>query len=104
MHTARKIDVLVPLATWEALLASWKRLMEMLEDHEDQAILREWLQKRAAAFREEARAYGLPPPKGILMLGVQGCGKSLCAKSVSCQWQLPLLRFDMGKMFGSLVQ
>jgi ATP-dependent 26S proteasome regulatory subunit len=67
------------------------------------AVLKEWLQKRAIAFTDEARAFGLPAPKGILMLGVQGCGKSLCAKAVSCLWQLPLLRFDMGRMFGSLV-
>src|SRR5258706_3851165 len=67
------------------------------------SVLKEWLQKRAIAFTKEARAFGLPPPKGILMLGVQGCGKSLCAKAVSNQWQLPLLRFDMGRMFGSLV-
>jgi hypothetical protein len=67
------------------------------------AVLKEWLNKRAAAFSNEARAFGLPAPKGILMLGVQGCGKSLCAKAVSNQWQLPLLRFDMGRMFGSLV-
>lgn len=67
------------------------------------AILKEWLNKRAVAFSSEARAFGLPSPKGILMLGVQGCGKSLCAKAVSNQWQLPLLRFDMGRMFGSLV-
>jgi len=67
------------------------------------AVLKDWLQKRAVAFTEEARAFGLPAPKGILMLGVQGCGKSLCAKAVSCLWQLPLLRFDMGRMFGSLV-
>jgi hypothetical protein len=66
-------------------------------------ILKDWLNKRAAAFTAEARAFGLPAPKGILMLGVQGCGKSLCAKAVSTQWQLPLLRFDMGRMFGSLV-
>ena len=66
-------------------------------------ILKDWLNKRAAAFTHEARAFGLPAPKGILMLGVQGCGKSLCAKAVSNQWQLPLLRFDMGRMFGSLV-
>ncbi|MGO8698515.1 MAG: AAA family ATPase [Limisphaerales bacterium] len=66
-------------------------------------ILKDWLNKRAAAFTAEARAYGLPAPRGILMLGVQGCGKSLCAKAVSTQWQLPLLRFDMGRMFGSLV-
>jgi hypothetical protein len=67
------------------------------------AILKDWLNKRAAAFTHEARAFGLPAPKGILLLGVQGCGKSLCAKAVSNQWQLPLLRFDMGRMFGSLV-
>ncbi|HXU75027.1 MAG TPA: AAA family ATPase [Methylomirabilota bacterium] len=66
-------------------------------------VLKDWLNKRAAAFTQEARDFGLPPPKGILMLGVQGCGKSLCAKAVSNQWQLPLLRFDMGRMFGSLV-
>jgi AAA+ superfamily predicted ATPase len=66
-------------------------------------VLKEWLQKRAVAFTGEARAFGLPAPKGILMLGVQGCGKSLSAKAVSCLWQLPLLRFDMGRMFGSLV-
>ena len=67
------------------------------------AVLKDWLNKRAVAFSDEARAFGLPAPKGILMLGVQGCGKSLCAKAVSTQWQLPLLRFDMGRMFGSFV-
>ncbi|MDR3460274.1 MAG: AAA family ATPase [Verrucomicrobiae bacterium] len=67
------------------------------------AVLKDWLNKRAAAFSKEAREFGLPAPKGILMLGVQGCGKSLCAKAVANQWQLPLLRFDMGRMFGSLV-
>jgi hypothetical protein len=67
------------------------------------AVLKDWLNKRAVAFTEEARAFGLPAPKGILLLGVQGCGKSLCAKAVSRLWQLPLLRFDMGRMFGSLI-
>jgi hypothetical protein len=67
------------------------------------AVLKDWLNKRAAAFTDEARAFGLPAPKGILLLGVQGCGKSLCAKAVSRLWQLPLLRFDMGRMFGSLI-
>ncbi|HET7625760.1 MAG TPA: AAA family ATPase [Verrucomicrobiae bacterium] len=66
-------------------------------------VLKDWLNKRALAFTDEARAFGLPAPKGILLLGVQGCGKSLCAKAVSRLWQLPLLRFDMGRMFGSLV-
>jgi AAA+ superfamily predicted ATPase len=66
-------------------------------------VLKDWLKKRGMAFTEEARAFGLPIPKGILLVGAQGCGKSLCAKSVATLWQLPLLRFDMGRMFGSLV-
>ena len=66
-------------------------------------VLKDWLNKRAVAFTADAHAFGLPSPKGILLLGVQGCGKSLCAKAVSRLWQLPLLRFDMGRMFGSLV-
>jgi ATP-dependent 26S proteasome regulatory subunit len=66
-------------------------------------LLKEWLRKRSVAFTREAREFGLPAPRGILLLGVQGCGKSLCAKAVSSLWQLPLLRFDMGRMFGSLV-
>ncbi len=67
------------------------------------SVLKDWLNKRAMAFTAEAQAFGLPAPKGVLLLGVQGCGKSLCAKAVSRLWQLPLLRFDMGRMFGSLV-
>jgi hypothetical protein len=67
------------------------------------AVLKDWLTKRAVAFTSEARAFGLAAPKGILLLGVQGCGKSLCAKAVSNLWQLPLLRFDVGRMFGSYV-
>lgn len=65
--------------------------------------LKEWLARRGEAFTDRARAFGLPAPKGVLLLGVQGCGKSLCAKAVSSQWRLPLLRFDIGRMFGSLV-
>ncbi len=65
--------------------------------------LKQWLAKRSAAFTERATAFGLPPPRGVLLLGVQGCGKSLCAKAVSSLWKLPLLRFDVGRMFGSLV-
>jgi len=65
--------------------------------------LKEWLDKRSLAFSEKARAFGLPAPRGVLLVGVQGCGKSLCAKAVSRMWNMPLLRFDMGRMFASLV-
>jgi ATP-dependent 26S proteasome regulatory subunit len=67
------------------------------------AVLKEWIGRRAVAFSEEARQFGLPAPRGILLLGVQGCGKSLSAKAVASLWQLPLLRFDMGRMFAGLV-
>jgi SpoVK/Ycf46/Vps4 family AAA+-type ATPase len=66
-------------------------------------ILKEWLRKRVRAFGDEARAFGLPEPKGILLVGVQGCGKSLVAKSVANSWRLPLLRLDVGRLFSSLV-
>lgn len=65
--------------------------------------LKDWLSKRRVAFADRAKAFGLPPPRGVLLLGVQGCGKSLCAKAVSALWQLPLLRLDVGRMFSSLV-
>ncbi|HTV47447.1 MAG TPA: AAA family ATPase [Phycisphaerae bacterium] len=65
--------------------------------------LKQWLVKRSNVFTERAAQFGLPSPRGLLLLGVQGCGKSLCAKAVASLWKLPLLRFDVGRMFGSLV-
>jgi ATP-dependent 26S proteasome regulatory subunit len=65
--------------------------------------LKDWLTRRSLALTERARAFGLPEPKGVLLIGVQGCGKSLCAKAVAREWRMPLLRFDMGRMFSSLV-
>ncbi len=65
--------------------------------------LKFWLGRRAPAFGEAARRFGLPEPKGLLLLGVQGCGKSLTAKAVAAQWSLPLLRLDVGRIFSGLV-
>ncbi len=65
--------------------------------------LKDWLTRRSLALTEKARAFGLPEPKGVLLIGVQGCGKSLCAKAVAREWKMPLLRFDMGRMFSSLI-
>lgn len=65
--------------------------------------LKGWLTSRQSAFGEAARRFGLPEPKGLLLLGVQGCGKSLTAKAIASQWNLPLLRLDMGRIFSGLV-
>ncbi len=66
--------------------------------------LKHWLKQRSYAFTERARNYGLPQPKGMLILGVPGCGKSLIAKTTSLLWGLPLLRLDMGRVYdGSTV-
>ncbi|MBM0742455.1 AAA family ATPase [Phormidium sp. CLA17] len=66
--------------------------------------LKRWLTQRSNAFTERAREYGLPQPKGMLILGVPGCGKSLIAKTTSRLWGLPLLRLDMGRVYdGSMV-
>jgi SpoVK/Ycf46/Vps4 family AAA+-type ATPase len=65
--------------------------------------LKKWLALRERAFGDEAAAYGLPAPKGLALIGIPGTGKSLTAKMVSGLWRLPLLRLDVGALFGSLV-
>jgi ATP-dependent 26S proteasome regulatory subunit len=66
--------------------------------------LKRWLRDRRRAFGAEASAFGLPTPRGLLLLGVQGCGKSLCAKAVAREWQFPLLRLDLAATFSSETQ
>lgn len=65
--------------------------------------LKRWLKLRKEAFRSEAGTYGLRPPRGVLMVGVQGAGKSLCAKAIATAWQLPLLRLDPGNLYNSYI-
>lgn len=65
--------------------------------------LKNWLQKRNNSWSESAKKYCLPAPKGVLITGVPGCGKSLTAKAMSAVWQLPLLKLDFGKIFSGIV-
>jgi ATP-dependent 26S proteasome regulatory subunit len=76
---------------------------ETLDDVGGMDVLKMWLNRRATAFTEEARAYGLPNPKGVMLVGIQGTGKSLVAKTIANLWQLPLLRMDVGRLMGALV-
>ena len=65
--------------------------------------LKDWLLRRGGAFSEKARQYGLPFPRGLLLVGIQGTGKSLTAKAIAHHWHLPLLRLDVGRLFAGLV-
>lgn len=65
--------------------------------------LKSWLAQRRGGFSEKARAFGIDPPRGVLMLGVPGCGKSLCAKAVAADWGIPLLRLDPGVLYQKFV-
>ena len=65
--------------------------------------LKGWLQQRGRAFSDEAKAYGLPSPKGVLIVGIPGTGKSLISKCIGREWNMPVLRMDVGSLFGSLV-
>lgn len=103
-------------ASVEVVLSEKKQLirrngiLEYIEEDETLAgvgglaELKRWLHQRSGAFTERARSYGLPQPKGMLILGVPGCGKSLIAKTTARLWGLPLLRLDMGRVYdGSMV-
>lgn len=76
---------------------------ESLKDVGGMDNLKEWLNKRQLAYDKEARDWGLKEPKGLLLLGVPGCGKSLIAKSIASSWNMPLLRLDVGKVFQGIV-
>ena len=65
--------------------------------------LKKWLMKRNNSWSDEAKKYHIPSPKGVLITGVPGCGKSLTAKAMSAMWGLPLLKMDFGKIFSGIV-
>ena len=103
-----RLDVDVIIGEKEQLIRR-SHILEYFQSVDDfsnvggMGLLKEWLRKRSRAFSEKARAFGLPEPKGLLLLGVQGAGKSLLAKAVASQWHLPLLRLDLGRVFSELV-
>ncbi|MGH7582203.1 MAG: AAA family ATPase [Gemmatimonadales bacterium] len=66
-------------------------------------VLKRWLVKRKGVFTQEARDFGIQPPKGVLLTGIPGCGKSLCARAMASVWELPVLRLDMGSVMAGIV-
>jgi len=65
--------------------------------------LKAWLERARVGFTPEARALGLPPPRGVLIVGVQGCGKSLAAKVIARAWKQPLLKLDAGRLYDKFI-
>lgn len=65
--------------------------------------LKQWLQQRRGAWDDGAAKFGLDPPKGVIILGVQGCGKSLCARAVAGEWKLPLVKFDTAAVYDKFI-
>ena len=65
--------------------------------------LKRWLRQRRGGFSRQAAEFGIEPPRGVLMLGVPGCGKSLCAKVVASDWNMPLLRLDPGVLYQKFI-
>ncbi|HWP34603.1 MAG TPA: AAA family ATPase [Thermodesulfobacteriota bacterium] len=104
----QRFDVGVILSEKEQIIRKsgileFYRHSEAFDDVGGLEALKGWLAKRTRAFTKEAREFGLPQPRGILLIGVPGCGKSLTAKAVGQLWRLPILRLDVGKVFAGLV-
>lgn len=98
------------IADEKAQLVKKNGILEMM-DMNDQGLkqigglanLKAWIKRRKNIFSKEAKDFGLPAPKGILLVGISGSGKSLAAKALAQELALPLVRFDIGRVFGSLV-
>ncbi len=76
---------------------------QSLEDVGGLTHLKQWLAQRKNGFSDAARKFGVPEPRGVLLLGVQGCGKSLTAKAIATSWKMPLVRLDMGRIYSGLI-
>nr|YP_010335733.1 hypothetical protein MW631_pgp169 [Chroothece richteriana]UNJ14139.1 hypothetical protein [Chroothece richteriana] len=105
----------ISLDTLELILAEKKQIIsqtQILEFYPSKGTIRDiggllnlkqWLTRRSEAFSDRAKRYGLPAPRGLLLVGIQGTGKSLTAKVIANEWSLPLIRLDIGKIFGGIV-
>ena len=84
-------------------------MLEFVDASENMAVvgglenLKQWLAQRKSSWEESARQFGLDPARGVIILGVQGCGKSLCARAIAGEWSLPLVKFDTAAVFDKYI-
>jgi ATPase family protein associated with various cellular activities (AAA)/AAA+ lid domain-containing protein len=102
-------DDLARLAEYKAQALGEEGLLEYFPPADNRfelggfASLRRWLERARVGFTREAADLGLEPPKGLMLVGVQGCGKSLAAKAIAREWQLPLLKLDAGRLYDKYI-
>lgn len=109
LYSTRRIDVSLIAKSKKQVFAK-ERLLEFydpipggLDAVGGLSVLKDWLVSRSAAYTPQARAYGLPAPRGVLVVGVSGCGKSLGGKALATGWNVPLVRFDLGALLNKFV-
>src|SRR5436853_1597863 len=84
-------------------------MLEFIDTFENMATvggldnLKRWLAQRRGAWEDAAREFGLEPPRGVIILGVQGCGKSLCARAIAGEWNVPLVKFDTAAIYDKYI-
>jgi len=106
--SVRKIDIPIILSEKKHIIRK-SGVLEFYETDSGMAdvggldVLKEWLDNRGNAFSSSARDFGLPYPKGVLIIGIPGTGKSLISKAIGSAWSMPVLRLDVGSLFGSFI-
>ncbi len=108
-HLALSPDCITDVLDAKKALLKRSEMLEFVDSTDTMASvggldnLKRWLQQRRGAWDESAIKFGLDPPKGVIILGVQGCGKSLCARAVAREWKLPLVKFDTAAVYDKFI-
>jgi len=102
-------DCITDVLDAKKALLKRSEMLEFVDSTDDMASvgglenIKRWLEQRRGAWDDSAREFGLDPPKGAIILGVQGCGKSLCARAVAGEWKLPLVKFDTAAVYDKFI-
>ncbi len=108
-HLALSPDCVTDVLEAKKALLKRSEMLEFVDSTDTMASvgglenMKRWLEQRRGSWDDGARQFGLDPPKGVIILGVQGCGKSLCARAVAGEWKLPLVKFDTAAVYDKFI-